>query len=113
MIVNSASEFGALVRSERKRRGWSQKELAFRVGVSPLWISQFERGKSTVHIGLVLRALKTLDVRLWVGDMPPASSRGEAGRVDLDALLQTGSVLTRAEREKQADEEVERRFKKR
>lgn len=68
MIINSAKELGTLVRSERRRRGWSQRELAERVGVSPLWVSNFERGKSTAHIGLVLRTLKALDVKLRVGE---------------------------------------------
>lgn len=68
MIINSAKELGTLVRSERRRRDWSQRELAERVGVSPLWISNFERGKSTAHIGLVLRTLKALDVKLRVGE---------------------------------------------
>ena len=68
MIINSARELGTLVRSKRRKREWSQKELAAQVGVSPLWISNFERGKSTAHIGLVLRTLKTLGVKLHVGD---------------------------------------------
>lgn len=71
MIIHSAKELGTLVRSERRKRGWSQKELAERVGVSPLWISNFERGKSSAHIGLVLRTLKTLGVKLHVGNERP------------------------------------------
>ncbi len=89
MIVNSAREIGALVRTERKKRHWSQKELASKVGVSALWISQVERGKPTAHIGLVLRTLKTLDVKLWAGDQP-AEKVGT--RIDLDALLEPDAL---------------------
>lgn len=86
MIINSAKELGSLVRSERKRRGWSQRELAERVGVSPLWVSNFERGKSTAHIGLALRTLKTLDVKLRVGEERLASAVPTA-TADLNSLF--------------------------
>lgn len=86
MIINSAKELGTLVRSERRRRGWSQRELAEQVGVSPLWISNFERGKSTAHIGLVLRTLKALDVKLRVGELP-MNGQKTIETADLNALL--------------------------
>jgi len=85
MIITSAKELGILVRAERKKRKLSQKELAERVGVSPLWISSFERGKATAHIGLVLRTLKTLEVKLRVGDDGPMYS--DSKLVDLNALV--------------------------
>jgi len=85
MIINTAAEFGALVRSERKKRRWSQEDLANRVGVSPLWISQFERGKSSAQIGLVMRTLKALGIKLWAGDGPRNFDRTTV--VDLDALV--------------------------
>ncbi|MBL6912168.1 MAG: helix-turn-helix transcriptional regulator [Puniceicoccaceae bacterium] len=91
MIINSAKELGSLVRSKRKKRGWSQRELAAEVGVSPLWVSNFERGKSTAHIGLVLRTLKALDVRLTAGER--VSKDPEAQVVDLNELV---SSLPRA-----------------
>ena len=89
MIVNSANELGALVRSERKKRDWSQKDLASRVGVSAVWISQVERGKPTAHFGLILRTLKTLGVSLWAGDLPTKVTPGDdVGVIDLDTLVQ-------------------------
>lgn len=85
MIINSAKEFGILVRSERKKLGWSQEKLAEKVGVSPLWVSQFERGKSSAQIGIVVRTLKTLGIKLWAGEQAPTPSRTPV--VDLDELL--------------------------
>jgi len=87
VIVNSASDLGVLVRSKRKQQGWSQQDLAMKADVSPLWISQFERGKPTAHIGLVIRTLKELDVKLWVGTGPDAVPRAKATVVNLDDLL--------------------------
>lgn len=86
MFLRSAKEFGTLVRSERERRGWSQSELASRVGVSLPWISQFERGKSTAQIDLVLKTLAALEIRLWAGD-PHKTSGPQAEMIDLDKLL--------------------------
>jgi y4mF family transcriptional regulator len=88
MIIHSAKDLGLLVRSERKKRGWSQRELAERVGVSPLWISNFERGKSTAHIGLVLRTLRALDVKLRVG-ADQQTSPGPTTTADLNSLFST------------------------
>ncbi len=72
--------FGAAVRSVRLKRGWRQRDLATRAGVSPSTISRIERG----HPGtLTLDSLRTvtsaLDIRL---DLQP---RWRAG--DLDRLL--------------------------
>lgn len=86
MIIHSAKELGSLVRSERKRRGWSQRELAEQVGLSPLWISNFERGKSTAHVGLVLRTLKALDVKLRVGE-EDKKEHSPTVTADLNSLL--------------------------
>lgn len=86
MIIKSAKEFGALVRSEREKRRWNQSQLAERVGVSLPWISQFERGKPTAQIDLVLKTLKALDIPLWAGD-PPKTSGPKASVINLDELL--------------------------
>jgi len=82
MFVTSVSELGALVRSERKRRNWTQQKFAQQVGVKSLWISQFERGKPTAQVGLVLRTLKTLDITLQVGNV--SSDKGQSDPVDID-----------------------------
>jgi HTH-type transcriptional regulator/antitoxin HipB len=86
VIIKSAKEFGALVRSEREKRRWNQSQLAERVGVSLPWISQFERGKPTAQIDLVLKTLKALDIPLWAGD-PPKTSGPKASVINLDELL--------------------------
>lgn len=86
MFIRSAREFGTLVRSEREGRGWSQSQLAERVGVSLPWISQFERGKATAQIDLVLKTLAALNIRLWAGE-PPKPSGSKSAMINLDELL--------------------------
>ncbi|MCB1093390.1 MAG: helix-turn-helix transcriptional regulator [Verrucomicrobiae bacterium] len=84
--MRSANEFGALVRFEREKRGWSQSQLAEKVGVSLPWISQFERGKQTAQIDLVLKTLNTLEIRLWAGE-PPVAPDAKTTMINLDELL--------------------------
>ena len=55
---------GILVRDQRQQRGWSQGELAEKVGVSRLWIGQLEKGKESVEAALVLRTLHALGLAL-------------------------------------------------
>jgi HTH-type transcriptional regulator/antitoxin HipB len=93
MQIRTPMEIGNLVRDRRKGKGWTQEQLATRVGVSRLWIVQLEQGKATAQIGLVLRALNELDASLHV-DIKPTSSpaaRRDDG-IDLDAIIREASV---------------------
>lgn len=82
MMVRTARDLGAAVRDARLGRGWTQAELAGRIGTSRQWLISFERGKSAAQVGTVLKALAVLGV---VADIVPAPSAG--GLVDLDELL--------------------------
>lgn len=62
MVIKTAREIGLLARDQRKRQHWTQKQFAARLGVSRLWVVQFEKGKDTAQIGLVLRALNELNI---------------------------------------------------
>lgn len=66
MRIKTVETLGELVRDQRKQRGWSQSRLAEKVGVSRLWVGQFENGKETVELGLVLKTLRALDLTLDV-----------------------------------------------
>ena len=87
MKVQSPQDLGILIREERKKHGWTQAELAERVGVKPLWISAFERGKTTAQIGLVFRTIKALGLTVSVGKAD--RSGGAGSMIDLEALVRT------------------------
>lgn len=88
MNIHSAKELGALLRSRRKDRSWTQAELARRADVSPLWISQLERGKSTAQIGLVLRTLKELGLTLSAVDGDARSfEEADGPTINLDDIV--------------------------
>lgn len=58
MLLNNADEFGAYIRSARKRAGMTQTALASQVDVSRKWLSEVENGKATAEIGLVLAVVR-------------------------------------------------------
>lgn len=84
--INAIRDLAATVRGRRIDLGLSQAELAARARVSRPWINAFEAGKPTAEIGLALRLLDALDLRL---DVRPREDRepSPSGPVDLDALL--------------------------
>jgi HTH-type transcriptional regulator/antitoxin HipB len=62
--IQDARDFGAAIRAERKRRGYTQTELAEYSGVGITFISQLERGKETAELGRALRVMATLGMDL-------------------------------------------------
>lgn len=69
----TASEFGALCRDVRTTAGLSQAAAAERVGVSRKWLSEFEKGKATVELGMALRCLAGLGVAFAPSRLPESA----------------------------------------
>lgn len=70
MWVRTIDDIAEMVRARRKQMGLSQVELARRVGVSRKWIMDFERGKPSAEVSLVLRTLAATGLHLDVRDPP-------------------------------------------
>lgn len=85
MQARTSRDLGAVIRAQRRERGWTQAQLAEAVGVTRAWVIAIERGKSSVDLGLVLRTLATLGLVADVVPTPPAH-----GQIDLDELLGGG-----------------------
>jgi y4mF family transcriptional regulator len=90
VTLHSVADFAAAIRGTRLDRGLSQADLARLSGVSRKWISEFEVGKSTVELSLVLRVLEALDLdmSLSAGPRPAASRETDLDHLDLDTLLE-------------------------
>ncbi len=88
MEISSLRDLAARARGRRRELGLSQSDIAARARVSRQWISEFESGKATAEIGLVIRLLDALDLRLTVAEARPRSG---VSTVDLDALLEQQS----------------------
>ncbi|MBS1868892.1 MAG: helix-turn-helix domain-containing protein [Actinobacteria bacterium] len=87
MDVRSLHDLAALARGRRRELGLSQAELAARTRVSRQWVNAFESGKATAEVGLVIRLLDALDLRLTVTEPGAATTSRGPAPVDLDALL--------------------------
>lgn len=77
VVAVTPIDFGALVREARERRGWTQTVLGARIGASRFWVAEFERGKAGAELGLALRAVAAVGLRLKV-DRPVVAAGGEA-----------------------------------
>lgn len=74
-------EFGALYREVRTVAGLTQQAAAESAGVSRKWLSEFEQGKATVELGMVLRCFAALGVTFTPSQVSP-SPPGRSTRVD-------------------------------
>ena len=63
--VRTTADLGALIRTERKRQGYTQAELAEIAGVGVTYVVNLERGKQTAEIGKALHLLELLSVSLY------------------------------------------------
>jgi y4mF family transcriptional regulator len=71
MKIRNVRDLGLLLRQERQRRGWSQADLAHRIGASRHWVIEMERGKPTVELALVLKAISALNLICDVRESGP------------------------------------------
>jgi y4mF family transcriptional regulator len=87
MWARTTSEIGKVIRAARKRRKLSQAELARLLGTTQAWISEIEQGKDTAQIGLVLRVLSQLGVKLRTDDVPCKAKHAAEKGTDLSRII--------------------------
>ena len=83
--VRTPADLGAVVREQRKQLKLDQATLAKRIGVSRQWVIEVERGHARAELGLVLRALDALNIRLDAA--PDVADRKRSSGVDIDAIV--------------------------
>jgi HTH-type transcriptional regulator/antitoxin HipB len=66
MYVTSSGQLQSLARDRRLSRKQTQAAVATMAGVSRKWLSEFERGKESADLSLVLRLLDALGLALQV-----------------------------------------------
>ena len=81
MQFKTPRDLGHIIAERRRALRLSQAQLAERVGVSRVWVSQIERGKSRADLSLVLRTLSALGLALNANELPRAKD------VDIDAIV--------------------------
>jgi HTH-type transcriptional regulator / antitoxin HipB len=90
MRIYSIADVANTARGRRLDLGLTQAALAERTGISRKWIYQFESGKATAELGLVIRVLEALglilDITAETADTSTLSQ--QTGEVNLDVLLE-------------------------
>jgi HTH-type transcriptional regulator / antitoxin HipB len=89
MRIRTITDLGALIRDRRTKLGLDQKTLAAKVGVSRQWIVEVEKGKPRAEIGLLLRTIDVLGIRLSTDNEDPGNTKraGENPPVDIDSIV--------------------------
>ena len=86
MFVRTPADLGAVIRDRRKQLKLDQAAFAKRIGVSRQWVIEIEHGHARAELGLVLRALDALSIRLDA-TTTDQSYLHSSGAVDLDAIV--------------------------
>ncbi|MFI3243028.1 MAG: type II toxin-antitoxin system Y4mF family antitoxin [Akkermansia sp.] len=60
------AEIGQLIRAERKRQQFTQRELAGLCGVGLRFVVELEAGKTTAQIGKTLHILQMLGLKITI-----------------------------------------------
>jgi y4mF family transcriptional regulator len=87
MFIRTPADLGAVIRDRRKQLGLDQSTFAKRIGVSRQWVIGVERGHARAAMGLVLRAIDTLGLRLDAGTQPISRHGSTASAVDINAIV--------------------------
>jgi y4mF family transcriptional regulator len=64
--ITNAKEIGQLVRKRRKEAGLTLKDAAGMAGVGVRFLSELERGKPTLQLGLAIEVLQLFGLELHV-----------------------------------------------
>jgi HTH-type transcriptional regulator/antitoxin HipB len=87
MFIRTPADVGALIRDRRKQLGLDQSNLAKRIGVSRQWVIGIERGHARAAMGLVLRAIDALGIRLDADVDQTSRHESTAPGIDIDAIV--------------------------
>jgi len=87
MRIRTPLDLGAIIRDRRKKLRLDQKSLADKVGVSRQWIVEVEKGKPGAEIGLVLRTVEALGIKLAVDEPQKVTGQTSPPPVDIDSII--------------------------
>ena len=100
--MEQTASLGALLRSLRKERGWSQRRLSAEAGVSPQFLSDIERSYEHPANGPVRPSDETINALASALNVPAVRLHAALGRLDAD-----GPELQRAQQRFAQDQELE------
>ena len=70
MKINTPKDLSAVIRDSRKSKGWTQANLAKRIGVYQRDISNYETKPEKVSVEILIKLCAALDLELNIGNQP-------------------------------------------
>ena len=70
MKINTPKDLSAIIRDSRKSKGWTQADLAKRIGVYQRDISNWETKPEKVSVDMLIKLCAALDLEFNVGNLP-------------------------------------------
>jgi len=77
-LARTPKQIGTLIQRARKKRDWTQQQLAERAGLRQATISTIESGEKPAKLDTILAALAALDLEFRIG----ARSKGDASDIE-------------------------------
>ena len=68
--VNTPKDLSAVIRDSRKSKGWTQANLAKRIGVYQRDISNYETKPEKVSVDMLIKLCAALDLKFTIGNQP-------------------------------------------
>jgi HTH-type transcriptional regulator / antitoxin HipB len=79
--ARTAKQLGAIIRRERRNRGFSQTELGKKIGLRQATISKLEAGKPATQLRTLLDVLAAMGLEIIIDE------RGKASSNDIESLF--------------------------
>ncbi len=70
MKINTPKDLSAIIKDSRKTKGWTQADLAKRIGVYQRDISNCETKPEKISVDMLIKLCAALDLELKVGNLP-------------------------------------------
>ncbi|WP_321342207.1 helix-turn-helix transcriptional regulator [Breoghania sp.] len=80
-LARTPQQIGSIIQRARKKRGWTQSQLAERCGLRQATLSLIETGETPAKLPSLLSILAALDLELRIGD------RSTGGAQDIEDLF--------------------------
>ena len=74
-LARTPRQIGAIIQRARKKRGWTQTQLAERAGLRQATISVLETGDKPAKLDTILAVLAALDLEFMVGERSKGAGR--------------------------------------
>lgn len=76
--VTSPESLGRILQQARLLNGWSQRELAARIGTTQRYVWEIEAGKPSIFVERLFAVLRETGTELTATIDPPTSAAGES-----------------------------------